>query len=137
MDSNDKSQPTKIVFFDGICGLCNRTVDFLLRKDKQRLFRYAPLQGTIAKNILPAEYITSLSGIAYYRNEKLYFKSDAALMISWDLGGLYRLAIVFWIIPRFIRDGVYNHIARNRYKWFGRNQACRIPSPSERNFFLD
>jgi len=137
MKEESAGKNSNIVFFDGVCNLCNGTVDFLIRKDKRRLFKYSPLQGKTSEKLLPSEYANDLAGIVYYRNDKIYIKSSAALMVAKDLGGLYKLAMAFWVIPRFIRDGIYNWIARNRYRWYGKKEKCRVPTPEERNLFLD
>lgn len=131
------SENNYIVFFDGVCNLCNNTIDFLVKRDTKRIFRYSPLQGKAAKELLPVNYANDLSGMVYYRMGKIYAKSSAALMIANDLGHIYKLAMVFWIVPRFIRDGVYNWVARNRYKWYGKKETCRLPTSEERLLFLD
>lgn len=137
METDSHNPHSRIVFFDGVCNLCNHSVDFLIRKDKRLVFRYAPLQGTTALATLPTKTIENLSGMAYYRKGKTYLKSSAALMIANDLGGIYKLAMVFWIVPKIIRDGIYSWVARNRYKWFGKKESCRLPTAEERELFLD
>ncbi len=134
---SSKDNHRNIVFFDGVCNLCNSTIDYLVRKDVNRLFRYSPLQGNLAAELLPPQYANDLSGMAYYKSGKIYTKSSAALMIANDLGGFHKLAMVFWIVPAFIRNGVYNWIARNRYKWYGKKETCRLPTSEERGLFLD
>jgi len=137
MIAHSENNNNHIVFFDGVCNLCNTTIDFLVRNDKKRVFRYSPLQGETAQKLLPVEYASDLSGMAYYKQGKIHLKSSAALMIANDLGGIYKLLMAFWIVPRFIRDGVYNWVARNRYKWYGKKESCRLPTPEERSLFLD
>ena len=130
---------TTILFFDGHCNLCNNSVDFVITRDKKRVFRFAPLQGETAKDVLgdvnidlehPDSFVLS-------KDNKVYFRSTAALMVARQLGFPWSLMSVFLVVPPFIRDAVYNLIARNRYKWFGRKETCRLPSPEERSLFLD
>lgn len=126
-----------IIFFDGYCNFCNRSVDFFIRHDTTGKFFYSPLQGKTSEHLLPAGLPTNLSSFIYYRAGRIYEKSSAALLACSDLGGGWKLVNVFWIIPRFLRDWVYRLIARNRYRWFGRKETCRIPNASERSKFLD
>lgn len=125
-----------VVFFDGICGLCNGFVDRLMVWDKRHVLRFATLQGATAATHLPAEHTQALSTIIYFDGQRIYTRSDAALRIIMRLGGLWKLAGVFLILPRFLRDGVYDWVARNRYQWFGKHDSCRLPSPEERKLFL-
>lgn len=125
-----------IVYFDGVCGLCNGFVDHLIRLDRNRKLRYAMLQGRTAQQQLPADHTEVLNSIVYFDGERLLTRSEAALHIVMKLGGAWKLAGIFLLLPRFLRDGVYNWIARNRYQWFGKRGACRLPSPEERALFL-
>jgi len=133
------STTTTILFFDGHCNLCNNSVDFVITRDKKHVFRFAPLQGETAKDVLgdvnidlehPDSFVLS-------KDNEVYFRSTAALMVARQLGFPWSLMSVFLVVPPFIRDAVYNLIARNRYKWFGRKETCRLPSPEERSLFLD
>jgi predicted DCC family thiol-disulfide oxidoreductase YuxK len=137
MQETENQSGTRIVFFDGVCGLCNSSVDWLLRHDKNQRFLYSPLQGQAASEKLTAEQLADLDTIVYFRNGKSLFRSDAALYIVKDLGGIWSLLFGFIIVPRFLRDGIYKWVSRNRYKWFGKKEACRIPSKAERARFLD
>jgi predicted DCC family thiol-disulfide oxidoreductase YuxK len=128
--------PPPIVFFDGVCGLCNGFVDRLMRWDRKHVLRYATLQGTTAAAQLPATHTQELSTIVYFDGRQVYTRSDAALRIVIRLGGAWKLAGAFFVIPRFARDAVYNWVARNRYQWFGKHDSCRLPSPEERTLFL-
>lgn len=126
-----------IIYFDGVCGLCNRFVDFVLTRDREHRFRFAPLQGTTA-----AARFSPLGGAApetilYEEGDRLYARSTAALRILSRLGGLWWIVSALRICPAVIRDAVYDWIARNRYGWFGRREACRIPTAEERAVFLD
>jgi predicted DCC family thiol-disulfide oxidoreductase YuxK len=135
---NEKT-PTddQIIFFDGICGLCNKAVDFIIRHDHRRKFRYAPLQGKTALCFLPADIITGVNTLVYCRKGRLFTRSSAVIRISQDLGGLWRLMMVFLVVPPFLRDGLYDFVAGRRYKWFGKRESCRLPAQEERLLFLD
>lgn len=125
---------TGTVFFDGFCGLCNGFVDFLLPKDHAKRLRFATLQGSTA-----APYATpdvTPETVIYVEDSREYHRSDAALAALSRLGGLWSFMSVFGMVPRPIRDVVYNFIARNRYQWFGKHDTCRLPTPAERERFL-
>ena len=129
----------KIVFFDGVCNFCNASVDLLFRKNKKKNLRYAALQSDFAKKLLAENSIDTkeTDSIIYYAGGKFYFRSSAVLQLSKELSGIYRLLPVFYIVPRFIRDGIYKWIAKNRYKWFGKKETCRIPTKEEQKYFFN
>lgn len=129
--------PNRIVFFDGVCGLCNKTVDFLIQKDTNKVLRYAPLQGYTARRLLSKMYIEDLDSVVYYRDGKYLVRSSAVLRLLLDVGGWWKLLSIFLILPAFVRDFVYYAIATRRYKWFGKSDTCRLPSKKERELFLD
>jgi len=126
-----------ILFFDGVCGLCNGLVDWLLPRDHHRQLKFATLQGATAKALLPPENIADLDTVVVWYRGKVLLRSDAILACLIQLGGLWRLLGIFKIIPAFIRDAIYDLIARNRYRWFGQRLTCRMPLPGERLRFLD
>ena len=127
----------KIVFFDGVCGLCNQTVNTLIGMDSARQLRFSPLQGKAAAHTLPEDLRAELDSIAYLRGSEIYTRSTAVLYMLRDLGGIwYFTSFALWI-PKPLRDVLYNWVARNRYRWFGKESACRLPSPEERALFLD
>lgn len=128
-----------IVLFDGVCNLCNSSVQFILKRDKQRKFLFGSLQGKAGQQFLqqfnmPANEFNSFILI---ENGKAYTRSTGALRMLKHLGGGWKLFYGLIVIPRFIRDALYNLIARNRYKWFGKKETCRVPTPEERSLFLD
>lgn len=127
----------KIIFFDGVCSLCNYWIDFLIKRDKNNRFLFAPLQGQTAQQKLSPQELASLSTIIYYNNGKTFYKSRAILKLLYDLGGFWKMTWGLQVIPRFISDSVYNWIANHRYKWFGKKETCRIPTAEERSKFLD
>jgi predicted DCC family thiol-disulfide oxidoreductase YuxK len=126
-----------IVFFDGVCGLCNRAIDFLMRHDKRKVLLFAPLQGTTAAALLPPGEAAALSSMVYYSKGKLSYRTRAILNLLWDMGGWWTLTAIFRIFPPFLRDIFYNWMASSRYKWFGKKETCRIPTVEERARFLD
>lgn len=126
-----------IIFFDGHCGLCNRLITIFLSLDTKEQFVYSPLQGVTAKEILPAEFVTTLDTFVFFKNGHIYTKSNAAIEAFNTLGGLYSLFYTFKIIPQFIRDAVYDFISKNRISWFGQSESCRMPTQKERARFLD
>lgn len=126
-----------IVFFDGVCGLCNRFVDFLIRKDRAEVLRFSPLQGETARQVLGAPGEASMNSVVLVEGDRVFVKSTAALRIFCRLGGVWSLLWIFRWVPVPVRDGVYEWIAKNRYRLFGKKDTCRIPSPEERARFLD
>lgn len=125
-----------IVFFDGVCGLCNRSVDFLIRADRKGRLRFSPLQGESAGATLPANRLEDLNTIIYQDERGLHYESDAILRILLRVGGCWKLAVVAFMVPRFVRNAIYRWISRNRYRWFGKKETCRLPTPAERSRFL-
>ena len=126
----------RIIFFDGVCGLCNRFVDHLLHADRSGRFMFAPLQGVTAKLKLPSGLADALNSVVYLREGSVLQRSDAALRILIDLGGWRRVHRIWFVFPRALRDAVYDWVARNRYKWFRKRAACRVPTPKERSRFM-
>jgi predicted DCC family thiol-disulfide oxidoreductase YuxK len=125
-----------IVFYDGHCGLCNSAIQFLLRNDKSNRLLFAQLQGETAKKIgLDQDNIPD--SLVFAENAKIYFRSTAAIKALAACGGYRKMIYVLYIFPTFLRDWVYDYIAKNRYKWFGRYDTCRIPTAEERVKFLD
>jgi len=137
MKNNLKKHHQNIIFFDGVCGLCNGFVDFVLRNDSKKQFLFAPLQGDTFKKWKQTTSMEFPDSVVLLIDNEFSIKSTAALKILVMLGGWYSVANFFFIVPLFIRDGVYDFIARNRYGWFGKKESCRLPSPEERSVFLD
>ena len=126
-----------IIFFDGVCVLCNGFADFILKWDKKKFYYLAPLQGAHAKKTLPQKHYKNLNSIIYLKGEKVYTRSDAVLNILLDLGGVWKACLVLFIFPEIFRNIIYRHIANKRYKWFGGKDHCRIPLPDEKDRFLE
>lgn len=126
-----------LLFFDGVCGLCNSVVDFVLRHDSSGRFRFAPLQGETARQFLSAEEIEQLSTVVVQIGGRQYRKSAAVVRILWCLGGIWKPAgTLLWLIPAPVRDLGYSLVARWRYRLFGRKETCRMPTPEERDRIL-
>jgi len=128
----------KIIFFDGICGLCNASVAILIKLDVHDLFYFSPLQGVTfqRKDLNLTSEVASQNSIVYFKEKQIYLKSDAVLQILIDLGGPWKFAHLFFIIPKFIRDRGYELIALNRYRWFSTLDYCQLPSEEEKAKFL-
>jgi predicted DCC family thiol-disulfide oxidoreductase YuxK len=130
-----------LIVFDGCCGLCNGLVDFLIARDPKAVFRFAPLQGETAiaripNDAVPYDPVGDPRSIVLWDRGTVFRKSDAVLRALPLLGGVWRLAALLRAIPRPLRDIVYDFVARHRYRWFGRREACRVPGPGERNRFF-
>ena len=135
MNESEHRQP--ILFFDGVCGLCNRFVDFMLRTDSQHRFRYAPLQGETARRLLGQQEQTGgPRSFVFLEKDRLFEQSNAVLLTLSRLGGTWRLVAVLYVVPRPLRDFVYRIVARYRYQWFGKRDVCRVPAPEEQDRFL-
>jgi predicted DCC family thiol-disulfide oxidoreductase YuxK len=127
-----------IIIFDGVCNFCNASVDFIMKRDKEQRLKFTANQNPAGQEILKRENVpTEDVGTLYFWDEgKLYQQSTAALKIARYLAFPWNLAYVFIIVPRFIRDAVYRVVARNRYNWFGKKDACRMPTPEEAARFI-
>ncbi len=130
----------KIILFDGVCNLCNSAINFVIQRDKKDTFRYAALQSEIGKKLIAERNIdiTKIDSILLIDPKLAYYhKSTAAIHIAKQLSGFYPLLSVFLILPKFLRDWIYDIIAKNRYKWFGKKESCMIPTPELKALFID
>ena len=127
-----------IILFDGVCNLCNVAVNFVIKRDPGNVFKFAPLQEKQGALLLKTHAIDiqKLDSIVLIENGNVYTKSSAALRIARKMSNLWPLFFVLLIIPNFIRDGVYDFIAKNRYKWFGKKEQCMIPTLGLKEKFL-
>lgn len=127
-----------IILFDGVCNLCNNAVDFVIKRDKKDRFKFGALQDAASKSILKENKINQdyIDSIILVRGDQIFYKSKAALEIAKNLSGLWPVLVVFNVVPSFIRDPIYDWIARKRYSWFGKKETCRIPTPEEKQKFL-
>jgi predicted DCC family thiol-disulfide oxidoreductase YuxK len=127
-----------IVLFDGVCKFCNGSVNFIIDQDVNKRIRFAPLQSEIAQALLrrfglPA---TDFDTMILVEHGRAYARSAAALRIAGILGGWWSLLVVLFAVPPFLRDGAYDLLAVNRYRWFGKAETCRVPTPELRERFL-
>tara|TARA_R110002033_G_scaffold2252_3_gene15825 strand:+ start:7766 stop:8182 length:417 start_codon:yes stop_codon:yes gene_type:complete len=130
----------KLILFDGVCNLCNSSVQYVIAHDKKNLFMFTALQSDIGQEIIKNHKIdtSKIDSILLYTPEKgIHYKSTAALKIAAKLGFPINLMGVFFIVPPFIRNWVYDYIAKNRYKWYGKQEACWIPTPELKSKFLE
>ncbi|MEO6836979.1 MAG: DCC1-like thiol-disulfide oxidoreductase family protein [Ginsengibacter sp.] len=128
-----------IILFDGICNLCNSAVNFVIKRDKKSVLKFATLQSDIACKILSNNDLlfTELNSFVLVQNGVVYTRSTAALRVCRYLKGLWPLMYGFIIVPTFIRDNIYNWISKNRYRWFGKKESCMIPTPDVKGRFLN
>lgn len=127
-----------ILLFDGVCNLCNGVVQFIIKRDKKAVFRFASLQSTIGKELLkqyglPCDEINT---IVLIENDQAYTHSTAVLKMASNLSIFWIWTKLLWLLPAFIRDWGYNCVARNRYRWFGQQESCMLPRPEWKERFL-
>lgn len=139
MSDFKKNKNNYVILFDGVCNFCNSSVNFIIDNDKNNTFKFASLQSEYGRKLLEKFNlpIDSFSTLILTDGNSFYTRSTAALLISKHLKFPHNLYYVFIIVPPFIRNLFYDIIARNRYKWFGKKDACRIPKPEERNKFIE
>lgn len=131
-------QNKKIILFDGVCNLCNGAVTFIIKRDKDDRFRYAALQSEVGRTLADKHGIdtSKTDSIVLIDDDHHYTKSSAALGIARYLSGGYPLLYGLMILPTFLRDRMYDVIARNRYRWFGKRESCMVPTPELKAKFL-
>lgn len=131
-----------IILFDGVCNLCNGFVQFVIRRDPAARFRFAALQSPAGQALLATQGLdaTTLAlepeSVLLFSGGRLYSHSSAVLGIARRLGGVWRLAGVGWVLPRALRDALYRFVARHRYRWFGRQESCMVPTAALKARFL-
>jgi predicted DCC family thiol-disulfide oxidoreductase YuxK len=127
-----------VILFDGVCGLCNKSVNYIIDHDYKNSFMFASLQSEAAKKLLEPHNISNeaLNSIILVHKNRVYQKSDAVLIIAKHLKGISRFLLVGYVLPRFLRNFFYDFIAKRRYKWFGKYDACRMPTPEMKAKFL-
>lgn len=130
----------QIILFDGVCNLCNRFVQWVINRDRHDTFRFAPIQGKIGERLMrdhkiDPEKMDSIILVQPFRG--VATKSTAVLKIGRAFGGVYRLLILLQVIPPFLRNIIYDWVARNRYKWYGKRDKCMVPTPELKSKFLE
>lgn len=128
-----------IIFFDGVCNLCNKSINRLIKNDVKKKFKFASLQSDFAMSFVPDQMINhkNLDTILLYKKGQFYDRSNAVLNICKALGGGFNLFLIGYIVPRFIRDAMYRLVANNRYEWFGKEDQCMVPTDDLKDRFLD
>ncbi|CAN5648749.1 thiol-disulfide oxidoreductase DCC family protein [soil metagenome] len=128
-----------VILFDGVCTLCNRSVQFIIRRDADGYFNFASLQSSAGRRLIQRHGLDQdqADSVILVEGGRAYGRSDAALRIVRNLGGVWPVMTVFRIVPRSVRDRLYDWIASNRYRWFGRREECMIPTPELRRRFLE
>ncbi len=127
-----------VIIFDGVCNFCNSSVNFIMKRDSGEKFLFTANQNEAGQKILKEHKVDVLNISTFFllEDSKIYSKSTAALMVAKQLTFPWNLLYGFIIIPAFLRDIIYDFIAKNRYNWFGKKESCRMPSPEERARFL-
>lgn len=130
---------TAVIVFDGVCVLCNGWVDFLLKRDRRQRYRFAAMQTQAGRSLLQAHGLDADDPMSFLLldEEGARTDSDAIIAVLIGLGGVWRAAAIFRLSPRAIRDPAYRWLARNRYRWFGKKEACYLPADGQRDRFLD
>lgn len=129
----------KIILFDGVCNLCDSSIQFIIKRDKNDIFRFVALQSDLGLEIIKhigVDVSKTDSIILYEPGKAYYYKSEAALKIAKELGGIYSFISWFSVLPKGLTNSVYDYIAKNRYKWYGKKDACMIPTPELKAKFL-
>lgn len=132
---NTKDQP--IIFFDGVCGLCNGFVDFIMAIDHKKRFLFSPLQSEFAKTHLPSELTKDLKSVVLLSEGKLHTKSGAVIKVMNEIGGIWKIVALGKILPSIFANKLYDLVAENRYSLFGKKETCRLPTEEERQRFVN
>ena len=140
MELSELPKDKKIILFDGVCNLCESSINFIIEKDKKDIFRFVSLQSDLGLNIIKylgidTKMIDSI--ILYEPGNAYYYKAEAALKIAGNLGGVYSFLSSFSFLPLNLTNSIYDYIAKNRYKWYGKKEACMLPTPELRAKFLE
>jgi predicted DCC family thiol-disulfide oxidoreductase YuxK len=132
-------QAHPVILFDGVCNLCSKSVQYVVKHDPEKIFRFASLQSSFGEKILQQYNLptNTFNSFILLLQGKIYTRSTAALMVAKKLKGPSKLLYGLIILPKFIRDGVYNIIAKKRYKWFGKKTECWVPTPELKRLFID
>lgn len=138
MQNKQNTPEHPVLLFDGVCNLCDGFVQWLIRRDKARVFRYAPIQSEAGQSLfcqfdLPLDEIST---VVLVEGNRIYTHADVSLRIGQLLGGWWKLTGLFYIVPPAIRNTIYNWVARNRYRWFGEKDQCMMPTPELKQLFL-
>src|SRR4051794_23064029 len=128
----------KIILFDGVCNLCNSSVQFIIKRDPKGRFKFASLQSQTGQSLLEQHgFDNEIDSFVLIDNQKLYSKSSAALRVCRNLNGFWKIFAILRFLPASFRDFFYDVVAKNRYKWFGRQESCMLPTKEMKKRFLD
>lgn len=128
----------RIILFDGVCNLCNHSVQFIIKRDPKGYFKFASLHSEIGQYLLRQHGLNQgMDSFVLIENKKIFMRSTAALRVSMQLSGFWKFLTIFLIVPPFIRDFLYNIIAKNRYRWFGKRDSCMLPTPEVKKRFIN
>lgn len=139
MEPTELPKDKKIILFDGICNLCNSSIQLIIKKDRNDDFRFVAIQSELGQKIIKhigVDLSKTDSILLYEPRNAYYYKAEAVFKISEYLGGLYSLVSVLSIVPKSLSNFVYDYIAKNRYKWYGKKESCMIPTPELKAKFL-
>lgn len=127
-----------LVLFDGVCNFCSASVQFIIRRDRRKLYRFVPIQSPLGRRLYSAAGLDPdrMQTIMLLKEGRSFVRSDAAIEIARGFGGIWRMVVVFRCLPAPLRDWVYSFIAVRRYRWFGSKPVCEIPAPEVRERFL-
>ncbi|MCF6131973.1 thiol-disulfide oxidoreductase DCC family protein [Flavobacterium wongokense] len=139
MEISNLPKDKKIILFDGVCNLCDSSVQFVIRHDKKDIFRFVALQSELGQKIINHIGISDSkidSTILYEPAKAYYYKSDVAFKILKEISGIHKILLVFSVLPKSFLDFVYDYVAKRRYKWFGQKESCMVPTPELQSKFL-
>jgi predicted DCC family thiol-disulfide oxidoreductase YuxK len=140
MELSELPKDKKIILFDGVCNLCDSAVQFVIKHDKKDLFRFVSLQSELGQKIISHIGLSTSeidSTILYEPGKGYYYRSDVAFKILKEINGIYKILLVFSILPKKVLDNIYDFVAKNRYRWFGKKESCMIPTPELKAKFLE
>lgn len=140
MEIQDLPKDKKIILFDGVCNLCDASIQYVIKHDKDDVFRFVTLQSELGQKLLKHIGINPIhidSIVLYEPGIAYYYKSTAALQIAKGLKGIFTVATVFQILPTGFRDLIYEYVAKNRYQWYGKKESCLVPTPALKSKFLE
>lgn len=134
-----KGVPRYLILFDGVCNLCEKSVQFVIKRDKKKKFKYASLQSNIGEKILWESNLSTsnFDSFVFVEDGQVFTKSTAAIKVATHLGGYWPILEVFILIPKFLRDPIYDFVAKNRFRWCGKKEECWVPTPQLKELFLD
>ena len=134
----NETSENAVILFDGVCNFCNGSVNFIIDRDPEAYFKFAPLQSEIGQKLIDEHGVNKVEtdSVILIEDGKVYTHSTAALRVAKKLSGAWKFLYGFWIVPKFIRDFAYSLFAKNRYRMFGKQEACMLPTPDVRARFL-